>query len=152
MKRALTVLLQVLVLALGVGVFVFMIWEPQLEGVNVGKTLSQIYFGDPFLAYVYVGSIPFFVGVYQVFKLLEFVGRGELASARALQALRTIKYCAFTFIAFLLGAEVYINIVSRRVEEDIAGGVMMGLVLIVLSAVVAFVASVSQKRLQTVAR
>ena len=29
----------------------------------------DIYLRDPFLAYVYVGSIPFFIGLYQAFRL-----------------------------------------------------------------------------------
>ena len=49
---------------------------------------------------------------------------------------------------FLVGAEAYFFIV-RRGEDDIAGGVMMGLVLIFVSAVVATSAAVFERTLQS---
>jgi hypothetical protein len=54
----------------GIGVLAFMLWEPHLEGRNVHASLFQIYFKDPFLAYAYVASIPFFVGLYQAINVL----------------------------------------------------------------------------------
>ncbi len=49
------------VVFLGIGALGFLLWEPHLEGRNAHATTFEIYFHDPFLAYVYVGSIPFFV-------------------------------------------------------------------------------------------
>ena len=54
--------------------------EPQLEGVNANKDLAAIYFRDPFLAYAYLGSIPFFVGIYQAIRFLGYAGRDEASS------------------------------------------------------------------------
>lgn len=51
-------------------------------------------------------------------------------------------------VGFLVGAEAYFFIV-RRSEDDIAGGVMMGLVLIFVSAVVATAAAVFERTLQS---
>jgi hypothetical protein len=34
----------------GGAVFVFLLWEPHIEGRNAHATLFQIYFNDPFLA------------------------------------------------------------------------------------------------------
>ncbi len=108
----------------------------------------QIYFNDPFLAYAYTASSAFFVALYQAFKLLGYVGRGEVFSQRSVQALRTIKYCAMSLVGFLLGAEAYFFIVMRG-KDDIAGGVMMGLLLIFVSAVVATAAAVFERTLQS---
>jgi len=63
--------------------------------------------------------------------------------------LRTIKYCAFSLVGFLAGAEAYFFIVQRGKGEDIAGGVMMGLFLIFISVVVATAAAVFEKALQS---
>ena len=150
MKRSSTIFLQAVIVALGIGALALLLWEPHVEGVNANATtLHEIYFDDPFLAYVYIGSIAFFVALYQAFKLLGYIGRNEVFSQASIRALRTIKYCAMIIIAFLAGAEAYINIVSRGVEEDIAGGVMMGLVMIFISVVVATVAAVLEKTLQS---
>jgi len=133
---------------IGIGAFALLLWEPHVEGRNTHATLFQIYFHDPFLAYAYTGSIAFFVALYQAFKLLGQVGRGEVFSQTSLRALRTIKYCGMTMVGFLVGAEAYFFIV-RRSQDDIAGGVMMGLVLIFASVVVATAAAVFERTLQS---
>jgi len=149
MKRSSTIFLQVVIVLIGIGALVFMLLEPHLEGRNVHATLFEIYFKDPFLTYAYIASIPFFVALYQTFKLLRYIGQNKIFSLNSVRALRTIKYCAVTIIAFLVGAEGYITIVQRRVEDDIAGGVMMGFVMIFISIVVTTTAAVFEKTLQS---
>ena len=148
MKRRATIFLQAVIVLIGLGVLAFLLWEPHVEGRNAHATLFQIYFHDPFLAYTYTGSIAFFAALYQVIKLLGYVGRNEVFSQRSVKALRAIKYCALTLVAFLFGAEAYFNIVQRAKGEDIAGGVMMGFFLIFVSGVIATVAAVFERLLQ----
>ena len=148
MKKSSTVFLQVVIVLIGIGALALMLWEPHLEGRNAHATLFQIYFNDPFLAYAYIASIAFFVALYQAFKLLGYVGRGDVFSQRSVKALRTIKYCAMSLVGFLVGAEAYFFIVQRG-KDDIAGGVMMGLFLIFISVVVATAAAVFEKTLQS---
>jgi len=149
MKKGSTVFLQVVIVLVGIGALALMLWEPHLEGRNAHATLFQIYFNDPFLAYAYIASIAFFFALYQAFKLLGYVGRGEVFSQRSVKALRTIKYCAMSLVGFLLGAEAYFFIVQRGKVDDIAGGVMMGLFLIFVSVVVAAAAAVFERTLQS---
>ena len=149
MKRSSTVFLQIVIVFIGIGVFALMLWEPHLEGRNAHATLFEIYFKDPFLAYAYIASIAFFVALYQAFTLLGYIGQNKVFSQAAVNALRTIKYCAITLVGFIVGAEAYLFIVQRRVEEDITGGVMMGLVMIFVSAVVATAAAVFERTLQS---
>jgi hypothetical protein len=148
MKRSSTIFLQVVIVFIGIGALALMLWEPHLEGRNAHTTLFQIYFNDPFLAYAYIASIAFFVALYQAFKLLGYVGRSEVFSQRSVKALRTIKYCAMSLVGFLVGAESYFFIVQRG-KDDIAGGVMMGLLLIFVSVVVATAAAVFERTLQS---
>lgn len=148
MKRSATVFLQIVVMLIGLGVLALMLWFPNIEGRNANSTLFQVYFNDPFLAYAYIASIAFFAALYQAFKLLGYVGRNEVFSQAAVKAVRTIKYCAIVLIALILGAEAFFFIVQSG-KEDIAGGVMMGLFMIFVSAVVAAAAAVSERTLQT---
>ena len=148
LKRSSTVFLQAVIVLIGIGALAFMLGMPHLEGRNKNATVFQIYFNDPFLAYAYTGSIAFYVALYQAFKLLGYVARNEVFSQRSVKALRTIKYSALTLIAFLVGAEVYFNLVQRSKGEDIAGGVMMGLFLIFFSFVIATAAAVFERTLQ----
>lgn len=147
MKRISTVFLQVVIVLIGIGTLALLLWEPHLEGRNVNATLFEIYFKDPFLAYAYIGSISFFVMLYQAFKLLGYIGKNNVFSLNSVKALRTIKYCAIVLVAFIAGAEAYFFIVQRS-KEDIAGGVVMGVFMIFVSAVIGTAAALLERILQ----
>ncbi len=147
MKKSSTIFLQVVIVLIGIGALALILWEPHIEGRNANATLFEIYFKDPFLAYAYTASIAFFVALYQAFRLLGYIGRNDLFSQRSVKALRTIKYCAMTLIAFIVGAEVYFFITVRG-NDDIAGGVMMGLLMIFVSVVIATAAAVFERTLR----
>ncbi len=146
MKKISTVVLQAVTMIIGLGVFAFMLLEPHYEGRNMGATLYQVYFNDPFLAYAYIASIPFFVAIYQTFMLLGCIGRGEVFSAHSIKALRMIQYCAKTMVGFAVAAEAYLFII--RPGDDIAGGVFMGLFIIFISGLSAIIAAIFEQILQ----
>ena len=146
MKRSSTIFLQVVIVLIGIGALVLLLWEPHIEGRNAHATLFQIYF-DPFLAWAYTASIAFFVALYQAFKLLVYIGRNEVFSLRSVKALRTIKYCAVTIVGFIVPAEAYLFIV--RPGDDIAGGVFVGILISFISIVVATAAAVFERTLQS---
>jgi hypothetical protein len=147
MKRGSTIFLQAVILLLGVGVFALLLWEPNLEGRNVNATLFEVYFKDPFLAYIYLAFVPFFVALYQGFKILGYARRDEIFRQHSVRALRIIKYCALTTALFIVGAEAYIFIFVRG-TDDVAGGVMMGVFIIFVSAVIGTAAAVFERILQ----
>lgn len=146
-RRSAAVFLQVVVVLIGIGALALMLWEPHLEGRNAHATLFEIYFKDPFLAYAYLASIAFFVALFQAFKLVGYAGRHEVYSPDSVRALRTIKYCAITLVA-MIGAAVAYLFIAVRGKDDIAGGVAIGLAMILVSVVIATAAAVSERRLQ----
>ena len=146
MKKSSTILLQLVIVLIGIGALAFMLWEPHIEGRNVHATLFEIYFNDPFLAYAYTASIAFFIALYQVFKLLGYVGRNEVFSLNSVKALRTIKYCATSLVGFIVAAENYLFI--ARPGDDIAGGVFVCLLMILVFGVSATVAAMFERTLQ----
>ena len=142
MKRSSTVCLQGAILLIGAVAIVLLLWEPHLEGRNAHATLFQIYFHDPFLAYAYVASIPFFVALYQAFKLLEHGGQNRLISQAAVKALRTIRNCALATIGFVAVGEVFIVLDS---SDDRAGGVFMGILVTFGCTIVATAAAMLER-------
>ena len=140
------IFLQVVMVLIGIGVLAAMLWEPNLEGRNAHATLFEVYFHDPFLAYVYLGSIPFFVGLYQAFKVLGYAGQNKVFSQAAVKALRTIKYCAIVIIGFVAIGEIFI--VFGNTNDDRAGGVFMGILITFGSIVVATAAAIFERLLQ----
>jgi hypothetical protein len=146
MQRSSTIFLQVVIVLIGIGALALMLWEPHIEGRNAHATTFQIYFNDPFLAYAYIASIPFFVALYQAFKMLGYAGQNMVFSQAAVKALRTIKYCAIAIIGFVAVAEIFI-IFSN--SDDRAGGVFMGVLITFGSIVIATAAAVFEQILQT---
>ena len=148
MKKSSTIFLQLVVVFIGIGTLALMLWEPHLEGRNAHATLFAIYFKDPFLAYVYIGSIPFFVALYQAIKVLGSVGRNEVFSQRSVRALRTIKYCALITAGAIVAADAYLMIAARSGNDDPAGAVMLGIIATFASIVIATAAAVFERILQ----
>jgi hypothetical protein len=93
MKKGPTIFLQAVIVLIGTGALALMLWEPHIEGRNAHATLFEIYFKDPFLVYAYLASTPFFVALYQVFKVLGYIGQNKAFSQAPVKALRTIILC-----------------------------------------------------------
>jgi hypothetical protein len=146
-RRGSTIFLQVVIVLIGIGALALMLWEPHLEGRNAHATLFEIYFKDPFLAYAYLASIAFFVALFQAFKLLGYIGQNKVFSLKSVRALRTIKYCAIALVA-MIGAAVAYLFIAVRGKDDIAGGVAMGVLMILVSVVIATAAAVFERLLQ----
>ena len=145
MKRGSVVILQMIVILIGIGALAFMLWEPLVEGRNAHATFVDIYFRDPFLAFAYVGSIPFFVALYQALKALRYAGSKNKFAPGSANALRTIRYCAFVIIGFVVVGELFIMISD---SDDRAGGAFMGILITLGSIAVAFAAAAFERRLQ----
>jgi hypothetical protein len=107
----------------------------------------SIYFLDPFVAYAYVGSLPFFFGVYQAFKLLGYVGQGQAFTPAAVKALRRIRYCALIVMGFIAGGEAYIILGVQG--EDSAGAVAMGIIVSFICVVTATAAAMFERVVQS---
>jgi len=146
MKKSSTIFLQVVIVLIGIGALALLLWEPQIEGVNAHATLFEIYFQDPFLAVVYIGSIAFFVALYQAFKVLGYAGQNKIFSQPAVKALRTIKYCAIIIIGFVVVEEIFIMV--NHGNDDAAGGVFMGVLITFGSIVIATAAAMFERILQ----
>ena len=145
MKRSSTIFLQVVIVLIGIGALAILLWEPHVEGRNAHATLYQIYFNDPFLAFAYVASIPFFAALYQAFKVLGYAGQNHVFSPVAVKALRTIKYCAIAIIGFVAVAEI---IILLNNEDDKPGGIFIGILIAFASIVIATAAAMFERILQ----
>lgn len=146
MKTVTALICQVGILLVGLGVLALLLWEPHLEGRNVHATTFEIYFKDPFLAYVYVGSTPFFIALYRAFALFGDVRRTQAFSPRTVDALRSIQRCAITLIGFVVGGIVFIILFGDG--DDRPAGVFMGLLIASAATVVAVVAAMTARNLQ----
>ena len=130
---------------IGIGALAIMLWEPHIEGRNAHATPFEIYFKDPFLAYAYVASIPFFVALYQAFKVLGYAGQNTIFSQAAVKALRMIKYCAIAIIGFVAVSVVFMMFSD---PDDRPAGVFMRILITFPAIVVATAAAMFERILQ----
>ena len=145
MKRSSTIFLQVVIVLIGIGALALLLWEPHIEGVNAHAEFFEVYL-DPFIALVYLGSIPFFMALYQAFKVLTFVSQDKTFSQAAVNALRTIIYCAIAIIGFVAVEELFILL--NHGSDDPAGGIFMGVLNTFGSIVIATAAAMFERILQ----
>lgn len=145
MKRSSTVFLQIVIVLIGMAALAFMLWEPQVEGRNAHATQFEVYFKDPFLAYAYVASIPFFWGLYQAFKVLGYAGENKVFTQAAVNSLRTLKYCAFAMLAFVAGSVVFMPFADG---EDRPQGIVLRIFVAFPTIIVAAAAATFERLLQ----
>ena len=145
MTRKSTIFLKIVVVLIGVGVLIFLLWEPWVEGVNKDADFVHVYFDDPFLAYVYLASVPFFFALFQAFKLLGYIGENKTFSSDTVMILRNIKYSSIIIIGFTLGAMVWVRIMSAASGDDPAGFMAIEMVIIFISTVISVFAAVLQR-------
>jgi hypothetical protein len=145
MNRGASRFLRAVVVLIGIGALALLLWEPHLEGRNAHATLFEIYFKDPFLAFVYIGSIPLFVGLYQAFKVLGYAGRSKEFSPSAVRSVRTMKHCAIALVGFVAIAEAIIMFSN---SDDRAGGVFIGVLIFFAAIVVATATTILERALQ----
>lgn len=145
MKHNSTLFLKGVILFIAMIALVIMIRFPQTEGRAANLDLISIY-KDSFIIYLYIASIPFFVALFQAFKLLGYVDKNNIFSQSAIKTVRNIKYCVFAAIGFLVGAIIYIRLVVHG--DDPAGPTMIGFITIFTSFVIATAVALFQKILQ----
>lgn len=148
MKRRSTLFLKAVIILMGIGAVAVMIIFPQLEGRNANANLFSIYFQDPFLAYVYIMSIPFFVALYQAFQLLGYIGEDKVFSMDSVRALQIIKYCAIVSIILIVMAALYIRLFHAK-GDDPAGFIALCIVITFSSVVIAIATAVFERLLQS---
>jgi len=145
MKKGSILFLKVVILLIAIGTLIWMILLPQLEGRATNLELISIY-KDPLIIYGYIASIPFFVGLYQAFKLLGYIDGNKVFSQSSVNAVRNIKYCAITISGLIVLGILYIRLFVRG--DDPAGVTALGIFATFASIVIATTAAVFQKHLQ----
>lgn len=145
MKQSSTLFLKGVLVLIAIVTLIWLIWFPQTEGRAANLDLFRIY-ADPLIIYGYIASIPFFVGLYQAFKLLNLIDANKAFSLDAVNALKIMKFAALSLIGFIVLGLLYIRFVVHG--EDAAGPTALGIFVSFASGVIATAAGVFQKLLQ----
>lgn len=146
MKKNSTMFLQTVIVFMGMATVAVMIRFPLTEGRAANLDLFSIY-ADPLIIYGYVASLPFFIALYQAFKLLGYIGQDKAFSLSSVTILRCIRYCAVTLSILIATAGLYIRIFHDK-EDDAAGFLAVCIATIFISITVAMGAMVFEKVFQ----
>ncbi|MBO1915489.1 DUF2975 domain-containing protein, partial [Microvirga sp. 3-52] len=93
-----------------------------------------------------VSVIPFFVALYQAFKLLSYIDKSQAFSDMSVVALKKIKYCALIISGLYAVILPFVFLVADL--DDAPGLVIIGMVPVFASMVIAVFAAVLQRLLQ----
>ncbi len=146
MKRD-TLFLKTIVFLIGIPVLAICIFGLPLIANDAAESSSKMaYVLYGILAIMYVSVIPFFVALYQAFKLLNYIDTNKAFSKLSVKALKNIKNCATTIsIMYLVGLPLFY--LAGEID-DAPGVILIGMVFIFAPMVVAVFAAVLQKLLK----
>lgn len=146
MQRISIIFLQGVLVLISIVTLALLIWLPLTEGRATNLDLFDIY-TDKLILYGYLTSIPFFVGLYKAFRLLNYIGQNKVFTLKAVGALKDIKYCAIILSTLIVGAGIFIKFTHHK-EDDPAGFIAMCIVTTFAAIVVGTAAAIFEKLLQ----
>lgn len=145
MKRGSTLFLKTAVILMGIPVLALCIFGlPWLANNPVNPDYAHILY--PIVIGMYVSVIPFFVALYQAFKLLSYIDKNQAFSELSVKALKNIKFCAMIISGLYVVILPFVYLVAEL--DDAPGLIIIGMVPIFASMVIAVFAAVLQRLLQ----
>lgn len=147
MKRGSTIFLRVTVIVMGLIALALSVLLLPAIHAEWGRQYPDIaYMKYPTLIGLGGAAIPFFIALYQAWKLLDYIDKNTAFSELSVTALKYIKYCALIISGlFTLGLPLVYYVADR---EDAPGIMVIGLFFVFASVVIAGFAAVLQMLLQ----
>ena len=145
MKRGTTLFLRVAVVLIGIPVLALGLWGMYGLAKNpVNPDYAHILY--PIVLGIYLSAIPFYMALYQAFRLLGNIDRNEAFSEMSVKALSHIKKDAINISILYVLMTPFIFLLAQT--DDAPGLILFGMIPIFASIVIAVFAAVLQKLLQ----
>ncbi|HGH7177440.1 TPA: DUF2975 domain-containing protein [Bacillus wiedmannii] len=147
MKQGSTLFLKTAIILIGIPVFALCIFLIP----NIGNYAAELYPDIAYIKYLvlinlYATAIPFYFALYQAFKLVSYIDKGNAFSKLSVRALKKIKQCAVTIsVLYVIGMPLFYLVAER---DDAPGIIIIGMLLIFASMVIAVFAAVLQRLLK----
>ncbi|MEH7094484.1 DUF2975 domain-containing protein [Neobacillus vireti] len=147
MNKVTTLFLKTAVLLMGIPVLALCIFLVPEIGDVAAKLLPKFAYIKYLVSIVfYASAIPFYVALYQSFKLLRYIDQNKAFSELSVKALKKIKHCAV--IISILHVLVLPLFYLFAEKDDAPGVIFVGLVVPFASMVIAVFAAVLQMLLK----
>ncbi|WP_342480131.1 DUF2975 domain-containing protein [Paenibacillus sp. FSL L8-0340] len=146
MKLGTTLFLKAAVILIGIPVLALCIFlVPEIANFAAELYPEMTYI--QFLVYLdlYASAIPFYIALYQAFKLLGYIDNNKAFSELSVRVLKNIKYCAITISSVYVAGMPLFYLIAEK--DDAPGIIVIGLIIIFASMVIAVFAAVLQSLL-----
>ncbi|MBO0992697.1 DUF2975 domain-containing protein [Bacillus sp. SD088] len=147
MKRGSTLFLRIAVFLIGTPILALCLFGLPIvakEAVDSYSEFAYVLYG--ILIVMYISAIPFFIALYQAFKLLSYIDKNKAFAYISVKALKNIKYCAITISGFYIVGMPLFYLIAE--VDDAPGIIVIGLIIIFASLVIAVFAAVLQRLLK----
>ncbi|SDQ93214.1 DUF2975 domain-containing protein [Virgibacillus salinus] len=147
MKRGSTLFLKIAVILIGLPILALCIFGLPIiakEAAESNSEFAYVLYG--ILIIMYASAIPFFVALYQAFKLLSYIDKNKAFSEISVKVLKNIKYCAMTISGLYVVGMPFFYIFAEL--DDAPGVILVGMLFILAPLVIAVFAAVLQRLLQ----
>lgn len=145
MKQGSTLFLKLAIIVIGSPVLVLCIWGLYWLISNPSNP-QYAYILYPIIIGIYVSAIPFYIALYNAFRLLTYIDKSKAFSQSSVKALNNIKYCAITISALYTLLIPFVYILADK--DDAPGAIIIGMLPIFASMVISVFAAVLQRLLQ----
>ncbi|NOU80406.1 DUF2975 domain-containing protein [Paenibacillus sp. LMG 31459] len=118
---------------------------PEIAGFAAELYPDMSYIQALVMIDLYGAALPFYIALYQAFKLLGYIDQNKAFSDTSVQVLKNIKNCAVAISGmFVIGMPLFYLMAER---DDAPGIIVIGMIIILASMVIAVFAAVLQKLL-----
>ncbi|GGE51660.1 putative membrane protein YoaS [Pullulanibacillus camelliae] len=147
MNRVSTLFLKIAVLFIGMPILALCIFVvPHIASYAGGLYPTVSYMNILVFIVLYGAAIPFYMALFQAFKLLSFIDKNKAFSDLSVRALKHIKICATIICIWYIAAlPLFYGFADK---DDAPGVIIIGLIIIFASMVIAVFAAVLQKLLK----
>jgi hypothetical protein len=142
MKQKSTLFLKIAIVVIGIPVLALSLIGVYLLIQNPANP-KYAYVLYPIVFGIYSSTIPFYVALFNAFKLLNYIDQGIAFSEQSEKALKHIKYCASVFCGIYVALLPILFLLAEK--DDAPGLILMGMVPIFASFILAVFAAVQQR-------
>lgn len=142
MKQLSTLFLKIAVFLIGIPVLALSVFGLYLLANNPVNP-NDVYILYSILTGVYLSTIPFFIALYQAFKLLNYIDKNQAFSELSAKALNNIKFCAIIIAILYMVILSFVYIVAEL--DDAPGLIIIGMVPTFAAIIIAVFSAVIQK-------
>ncbi|TFE03841.1 DUF2975 domain-containing protein [Jeotgalibacillus salarius] len=149
MKKGSTLLLKLTLFVLAIPILIVCVYAfpvlvfDVIDQALAGETLAIVLLG--FILIMYAAAIPYFLSLYQAFKLLLNIDKNRAFSAQSVISLKLIKKNAVLISLLFSMALPFIVVVAR--SDDTPGFILIGIIIVGASLVIGVFAAILEKLL-----